>query len=106
MCLPLLIIIPQFAETLEHIANTNSLDAVLRIFPEDELCNGKLNNDPNQKESHYLNEKEVSQNPFIQNVRQCLERERANKIRMVITAKHPKSSPPPPPPPPRTTSRE
>lgn len=92
-------------ETLEHIANTNSLEAVLRIFPEGELCNGKPNNDPNQRESHYLNELELAQNPFIQNVRQCLERERANKIRMVITAKHPKNSPPPPPPP-RTTSRE
>lgn len=76
---------------------------MLRIFPEDE-CIGKLNNDP-QKESHYSNESELAQNPFIQNVRQCLERERANKIRMVITAKHPKTSPPPPPPP-RTSSRE
>lgn len=77
---------------------------MLRIFPEGGV-NGELNNNPDQRESHYLNEMELEQNPFIQSVRQCLERERANKIRMVITAKHPKTEPPPPPPP-RTSSRE
>lgn len=63
------------------------MEVVLRIFPEEEIHRSQVNNDATLTDRHHLNESELAQNPFIQNLRRCVEKERAHKIKMVITAK-------------------
>lgn len=72
---------------MEFLANTKPLEVVLRIFPEEEIHRSQVNNDATLTDRHHLNESELAQNPFIQNLRRCVEKERAHKIKMVITAK-------------------